>query len=219
MGSKNENLNSQYVSPEIVWAQLASKYKHKRFGIDDVIDWCSRMEREFISDVTCMVQYMEQPLTVVNSKAPLPTNLYRLTAVYNSTDQPVRYNSNGAYLFDLVDYNGNQLEDDDEIYIDYVGLVLDNQCRPMIHESHIQACEVFCKLQAFEEEYAMGKFNPRLFEMWQQSLPGLIQASRGSNYRQFTKEHLTQLSIIRGNMFSRIERTPLRDEQTYPERR
>ena len=161
---------------------------------------------------------MEQPLTVVNSKVALPSILYRLKAVYDENDMPVRYNTNGSYLFDLVDYYGKAFEDDDIIYIDYVGLVMDDQCRPMIHEAHIQACEVFCKTQMFEEDYAMGKFNPRLYETWTQSLPGLVHAARGSNYRQFTEEQLNQINIIRGNMFPRIEKTSVRDEQIYPDR-
>lgn len=165
-----------------------------------------------------MAKYLKQPLPVVTSKVALPTNLYRLLAVYDDNDQHTRHNNNGAYLFDLVDYYGNAFDDDTEIYIDYVGLILDDQCRPMIHESHVAACETFCKLQAFEEEYAMGKFSPRMYEQWMQALPGQIQASRGSNYRQFTKEHLNHLNVIRGNMFPRLESTPLRDEQTYPAR-
>lgn len=161
---------------------------------------------------------MEQPLDVVNATAYLPSNLYRLLNTYDENDIEIRYSTNGAYLFNMVDYNGNVVEDADEIFIDYIGLVLDDDCKPMIHEKHIQACETFCKMQMFEEEYAMGKFNINLWREWQQGLPGMIQAAKGSNYRQFSRDHLTNINIIRGNMFPRLEKTTLRDENIYPKK-
>ena len=218
MSTKKTYYNASYVSPEVIWANIVSKYKRKQVSQADVIDWCARMEREFIKDVTCMIKYIEQPLQVIGSKVALPSNIHRLTAAYDEDDQPIRYNTNGAYLFDVVDYHGNSFEDENEIYIDYVGLVMDDQCRPMIHEAHSQACEVFCKLQMFEEDYAMGRFNARLYEEWQSSIGGLVQSARGSNYRQFTEEQLNHLVIIKGNMFPRLEKTSVRDEQVYPKR-
>lgn len=202
--------NSKYVSAEVIMADLARKYKSFEWDLDDVIEWCAQVETNYIPEVNQMVHYVKVPLTVTSRQVELPCNIHRILDVYDSDEARVQYYNNGAFLVDLRDDTGEELDDSVEtIYINYVGLPLDDDGIPLILKGHEPACETFCKINFFEEKVALGEFSPDLWEKWNQQFSGQITSAKQS-VRHMDRYDIDKLNIIKGNMIIKIGSMPIK---------
>jgi hypothetical protein len=198
--------NQKYITPEIIAFELSQIYKSKTWDIGSVRTWCMNVETRFIKDIETMIKYEEIDLTVNNNMVLLPCNIFRILDVYLGDNQiGLDYKNNGSYLYDLKQ-NGNilNLPDNSIIYINYRGINIDtNTGEFLIVKGHEEACKTYCKIQMFEEDVALGKFNASLWAGWQQQFSGQFLGAR-NNYQHKSRKQIDDLNIIRGNMIQKI---------------
>lgn len=202
--------NDLYISPKVVYADLARIYKSKNIYINDVIEWCMQVERDFMADIDTMLHFIEIPLEVSGNAVKMPCNVYRLLDVYEDKDseRPVLYQNNGSYLYDVTDENGTSYDDGTTIYVNFVGMAITKEGDVLVFDSHRPACETYCKIKMFEEDVAMGKFDKQIWAAWNQQFSGQIIAGR-STYRHLSRRQLNDLNIVRGSQVRRIDVIPI----------
>ncbi len=212
-------VNSNYlISPETIQADLSRVFKSKIFDLHDIIEWCGIAETRYIKDIDLMVPVYEVPLTVVNSQALLPCNIYRILDVYdgNSTLIDFKFNSHGTYLVNLKYRDRDSAYTEDTIYINYMGTPIDEDTGyPLIIKGHENACEMFCKIRAFEEDAVLGKISYPMWDSWNMKFSGMISNAAQNPYRHKTKVYLKELEIIKGDMFPQIGKLVLSHKKNY----
>jgi len=205
--------NSVYfISPETIWADLTRNFLTKEIDRYNVIEWCAQVETRYIKDVDLMTDVMEIPLTVINSQALLPCNIFRIIDAYDGFESSIDYSlsSTGAYLTSLKYTNSGADYDEDTVYINYKGTPIDPDTGfPLIAKGHENACEVFCKMRLFEEDALYGKINYNMYVRWDQQFSGMITNALADPYRHKVANYLKQLDTIRGNMLPQIGRLEL----------
>ena len=102
-------MNTKYFTAEKIFARLAKIYKSKMQGTDigTIIEWCAEIEIEVLGNWQQFVRYDKYEITVVDGKALLPCNLYRLLDVVDGSEiRMMNYHNNGAYL-SFSEYDDN----------------------------------------------------------------------------------------------------------------
>lgn len=205
--------NSKYVGHEKIHARLNRVYKLHPFDIDDVLEWCAEAEIDYMPVVDTMLRFLEVPLKVIYSsvagiqpKVLLPCNVAKLWDVYsdpNTNGSDVEHFNEGAFLYLPLDYKLPY------VYINYVGIPIDDNGNLLIVKGHEQACETFCKIKNFEEDALYGKFNAQMWYGFKEEFSGQIQYSKYSILRNMTRQDFNKLEIIRGNAVPKIGRVSL----------
>ena len=169
-----------YISHKTILANLQRNFKHKQFDEEDILNWCQEVEVLYVADPDAMVQYLQVPLTVgSNRRVQLPSNIYKLQAVYEFDEKPENQNQRIHYrrLPNTVVLNKDPKNP--VVLVNYIGTALDSDCLPQIDRNHQPACETWCKIQEFEEEALHGKIDRTLYFDWKQRFDGQIQAVKG----------------------------------------
>lgn len=202
--------NNKFISHHVIHADLVRKFKTKTFHIDDIEEWCFIAESRYIIDIRAMVQVLGVPLTVemLGSRAIayLPCNVIRILDVYLSNGQRIPYVHNGAFLYLNEGFLG------DSVMLNYIGSPIDVDGGSLIVKGHENACEQYCKLQAFEEDYVNGKINQNAYMDWQRTFSGMMQNIK-QDVKNLDMDKLNKLDIIHGNMIPRIGRLVLKQNQ------
>jgi len=205
--------NSAYfISPEVIWADLTRYIKTKEIDRYEVIELCAQVETRYIQDVDLMTSIYEVPITVINSQALLPCNIFRILDVYDGYGTAIGYSlsDKGSYLNALKYINSGSDYIEDTIYINYKGTNIDTETGfPLIIKGHENACETFCKIRLFEEDALFGKLNYTMYRNWEQQFSGQILNALQNPYRRLVANYLKQLETIRGNMIPQIGRLEL----------
>jgi len=202
--------NNKFISHHVIHADLARKFKTKTFHIDDIEEWCFIAESRYIIDIRAMVQILGISLSVefLGSKpiAYLPCNVIRILDVYLPNEKRIPYVHNGAFLYLSEDFTG------DTVMLNYIGSPIDVDGGSLIIKGHENACEQYCKLQAFEEDWINGKINQNAYVDWQRTFSGMMQ-NISQDVKNLDMDKLNKLDIIRGNMIPRIGRLVLSQNQ------
>lgn len=196
---------TNYITYEDVLSSLENQHKNTTFQDENILNWCMDVETIFIADPDSMWKYLEIPLSVVSQKVALPSNLYKLIDVYDPEDPNIRipYHRRGSVL--LVNENYNK----DTVSINYAGTPLDRDtCMPLIYVSHKPACEVYCKIQHYEEDVLLAKVNQNIYFDWKQRFDNMIQSAK-VNFENWGAQEFNHMTIIHGNELPRIGFTPL----------
>lgn len=202
--------NSLYLSPLTVMADIARIFKSKPLEKGSIIEWCAQVEIEYIKDISTMIKILEYPLTVVGNAAKLPCNVFRILDVYEdiNSQRRVIYNNNGSYLYNITDINKAEYDDGTVIYMNYVGLYIDDNGYPLIYTTHRPACETYCKIKLFEEDTAYGKFDRNMWGMWNNQFSGQIHAAK-STFQNMDQKKMNDMIVISANMIPRVYEIPL----------
>lgn len=205
--------NSRFVSHKVILSRLNRVYRNNQFNEGDVMEWCAEAEREHLANVDTMILYLEMPFEVIppaaNGLQPsilLPCNIYRILDVFSDANNKKSFVENyneGSYLYLPVNY------DKQYIFLNFVGLPIDENGDVLIVKGHEQACETFCKIKNFEEAAMTGKFDIRLWLEFEQKFSGQIANSKYSVMRTMQRSDYNKLLIIRGNMVPKIGRISL----------
>jgi len=205
--------NSVYfISPEVIWADLTRYITTKEISVYDVVELCAQVETRYIQDIDLMTNIYEVPLTVINSQALLPCNIFKILDIYDGYETPIDFSlsATGAYLTGLKYQNSGSNYTDDTVYINYKGTNLDPETGyPLIAKGHENACETFCKIRLFEEDALFGKINMSMYANYQQQFSGQISNALQNPYRQQVANYLKNIETIRGNMIPQIGRLEL----------
>lgn len=196
--------NQKFVSVDVIAYELGLLYKSKTWNIGDVRTWCADVETNHIRDVETMTFFEGVDLTVTNGIVLLPCNVYRIYDVYDASNNQLMYNTNGAYLYDFK-INGTSVtfNDNDVLYINYVGINVDDNGEILIVKGHETACKTWCKINAFEEDAAYGKFDKSMWSLWREEFSNQCLAAR-YNIRHKDRLNIDNINKIRGNMLPKI---------------
>lgn len=197
--------NQKYVTADVIAYELGREFKSKKWDIGDVRTWCGIVETRYIKDIETMIQFDEIDLCVMNNMLLLPCNVFRLLDVYESRNKKLTYKNNGAYLYDFR-YNGikQTYPNGFKLYLNYVGINIDETTGELlIVKGHEEACKTFCKIEAFTEDVAYGRFSKDLWYLWKEEFSGQFKASR-YNIQHKSRLDIDNLNIIRGNMIPKI---------------
>ena len=198
---------SNFITHVEIIASLQRNFKTMVIEDEDVLNWCQEVETLYVADPDSMWKYLEIPLNIVNNRVLLPSNLYKLLDVYKSPTDDTRiiYYRNGAYLNVSTDYTGTTLT------VNYVGTPIDKNCIPLIHADHQAACELWCKINMFEEQSLSGKINQNVYFDWKNRFDLAIQAAK-VNYRDWDAKKFAGMLAIMGDMIPHIGYQELANE-------
>lgn len=206
--------NSLYVSPDVIHADLKRIFKNKTIELNDIIEWCARVETLHLAEVDKMFNYDEEEFTVENGMIQLPCHLHRLLDVYtnpnSSTSIITNIGNNGQYLYGFSD----NIEDGDTIYLNYVGIAVTEEGIPLVMKTHEEAVGWYCRCRLFEEDMLNGEISPQVWTMWDQKFTNSCSAAKQS-MRHMKRSDFDNLTKIRGAMITRLGVTTLRHNLFY----
>jgi hypothetical protein len=204
-------MNNKYFTAEKIFARLAKVYKSKMQGTDigTIIEWCAEIELEVLGNWQQFVRYDKYEITVVDGKALLPCNIYRLLDVVDGSEiRMMNYHNNGAYL-SFSEYDDNVPSDGSSIYINFLGIAIDPETGyPLLLRGHEQALYWGCAVKLHEEEFSQGKLNAqsfnRMVDMYEVSL-----RSADTGFRHFSKNDAKEYMAVILNAIQQPNRLPL----------
>ena len=161
------------------------------------------VETIYIADPDSMWKYLDITLPVSSGRVLLPANLYKLVDVFNpKTKERVYFNRTGKVLKQLIDYT------EPTVSINYIGTPIDDDCIPTINEDHLPACEVFCKINAFEVDALYSEINQNVYADWKVRFDNMIQGVKGG-FRDWSAQEYEDMMTIQGDTIPRIGPMPL----------
>lgn len=192
--------NDKYVDHHVILSGMNSLFKKIDFNEIDVINWCQEIETREICDVDNMVKFVEVPLAVDDFVfVTKPCNIYKILDVFDKHNNPVPFttNQNGTKLVLRPEKKHTM------VYINYVGMPVNEQGIPLVIRGHENACIYGCLQNALMEPAAMGEINANFYAMIQQKATNFIIEARGT-IRHKTREDWNKLNIIQGNIVPKI---------------
>lgn len=180
-------------------ARIGRKYKSRILVEADIIEWCQEVECDIIGEVDDMYPYIGFPLDVVNSRAKLPCNVYRILDVYTT----LRNDSSRVPFTRLKGYIGLDPDMDyTSVYIDYYGTPIDFETGiPLIQVGHEFACEAHCTYNMFLDDISNNKISQYFAEKLEAKQTGEILAACGSHrIRHKTRDQMNREQAIHYNM-------------------
>ena len=198
--------NQKYTDHKEIASRLARIHKNKIFYEDDILEWCQECETDYVGDVDNMFKYLQVGLTVINSLAKAPCNIFRVMEIYSDPDNnnsKVQNNYDGKYFNLGSDYAY------DYVYINYYGTPIDELTGvPLIVRGHEAACEAYCVYQMYYEDILTDKISIDAKDRITNDMINKTRACRG-DFRHITRQDLEKVIIIRHSMITQIGTTPL----------
>jgi len=186
-------LDYQFIIPKVSRAV-------KELGIivikEDIAEWCSECEIDYIAQEQWMVKYIRIPLRVINGYAKLPCNVYRILDVYNGYSW-INYETDGSFIKLHPSYNHPY------IFINFWGIPINEEGIPYILKGHEQACEAFCIWKLVYPFWIAGKMQAQIYKDIEDRLDIQVQAAK-NGYRHKDRETVNHMMMIFGNMVPKI---------------
>lgn len=187
--------NPKYTHHLEIYNRLAVALKDtdKILRKKDVLSWCQEVETEFCPNVHNMWEYIQFELSVNNSRAFLPCNLWRLVNVYTVPNDPT---SIVAYAFPGSFISFNPSLNLTKVYIDYYGTVIDLETGiPMITKGNEQACFWYCMYMLNIVEIMDGRKQHVVLSKEHE-----ILAAKQPNYQHIDHNFMNKIERIYFNM-------------------
>jgi len=148
--------NYKYTTAEEIMSRVNAVHPHKPTNITDFINWCAQCEVEEIKEYQYNVKFKNVKLEVINGKAKLPCNVWRILALQEKIDGDyyTNYTENGSYVFVKDNYGTADSDGKKWIYLSYEGLPVDGKTgMPLVLKGHEAACEAYCVMKMYYEDY------------------------------------------------------------------
>ena len=192
-------MDYRYTNHLEILHRLSSIHKQKQFNEHDVLNWCQEVEMDILGEVDLMYQYVEFELSVINGRAKVPCNCYRIIDVYTAKDSPVSripFNRLKGYI--SVDSTKNY----STLYMDYYGTPIDVETGiPYIAVGHELACVAYCEYMAYYEDMLLGKLDGDARNRIEMKKNSEILAAKGSwNMRHKTRDDMNKMHKIAYNL-------------------
>jgi hypothetical protein len=124
------------------------------------------------------------PLKVINGKAKIPCNRYRIADVTEG-HRRIRFNDIGSYIV-FPPYEHYK-----EVLIDYWGTPIDFETgKPLIQRGHEEACEWFCLYNLFFGDFGTGKITQNFWNEIKQNKEQEILAAQSASVRFKTRAEM-----------------------------
>lgn len=195
-------MNPFYITPETILNRLSRVHRNKKIYLADVIEWSAECTTEYLEDADSFIRYENVELNAdTNKRFYLPCLVYRILDVHNSNDVRLSFRKRAGYIM---------LEDNtiDSIYIDYLGVPVNEQGELLIDKNHAQAIEAFILSKIYYEDFLNGKLHPNLWQDINLKLENELLAAK-SSFRHWDQSKFETIQAIRGNMVPDIAKVPL----------
>lgn len=153
--------NQKYTTAEEIMNMVNRVHPSKKTSVTDFIEWCAECEANHIKEVHHKIKYEDVEIEVVDGKARIPCNNYRILRVKYDTGKGKLIDGisdNGAYIFIPDNASLYKKENKSYIYLDYEGLPVDgSNGMPLILKGHESACAAFCVKNLYYEDFLKGK--------------------------------------------------------------
>lgn len=209
-------LNAKYTTHLEIMNRVSRVIKNKELNPADFVEWCQQVETELIMDRDGFYFIIEHELEVskIGSQwqCVLPANVFVVKDVYSSSNNPdsrMNPTNTGTHLiFEkkprkvLINYYGMPFQEEEPYY-------------PLILKGHEMACEAYCKVQLFEEDFLMGNMQSQAFGMLQANMNNELIAATVDNERHKTVDDQDKIQIIRSNLIPNYGRKIIEGEKTW----
>jgi len=192
--------NSKYTTYKEIIARVSSLVRHKNINPADIMAWSIECETEWIQSFASLVPYYKAKITVKDKMARVPPYCARLLDVYSNPDDEkshVNYYNNGAYIILGSDYV------QPHVYINFMGLPLDEEGIPLIKKGHEEACVWHCLVNAHLEDFINGRISPTAYGEMKGERNLQVQAAMQS-YSDMDRQELMEIAAIHMNMLPYI---------------
>jgi len=204
--------NNKFTRATEIAARITRKHKKLNVNINDIIEWCADCEINVISEAENWFLFKDVKLTIADLQALAPCNIHRLLDVMYEGDR-IYYEYDGTYIMIRDDgFTSDHTDNEDDDYtsglrINYYGLPLDIDGRPLILKGHQKACEYYCLLQLYEEPYMNGEIDGQRMGLLEKNFAEGIGDALG-DMRNMSRNDKEQLILIMHNT--------IRDVGFYP---
>lgn len=149
--------NNKFFTAAEIYVRLLSAFPRKGSEISkvNVMRWCSEVVSEYLTDPVGLVPHCKVPLgigigddkVVDGNKVELPTDVFKLVAVYGSDGKLLKQHSyQGQYIY------FSTVDTPKKVTIDYLSLPMDSDGFPLIKRGYESACYAYCVYKMFEED-------------------------------------------------------------------
>jgi hypothetical protein len=177
-----------FISPQVIYADLARVYKNMTFNYSDIVEWCMQVETEYVCDVDVMWRY-RYVARVKSGKIVLPNNVYRILSMKTVYGNDIKYPAvTSIYIHGLKKHDGKIM------VIEFLGVPIDENCLPLIAASHRMACQDFCIINMLRPEYITDLHKSRLLFAMEESFSGKITAIK-QGFREWTEADIQRLAL------------------------
>lgn len=195
--------SGKYSSVKNVAARIARNVKGKEFDIYDIAEWCGECETDEIGMYEGFAKYRNVPIQVKNNKGYVPCNIYRLLSVHRNKCSVAKYDWDGAFLRFNFDDPGT-MGKEYTVYIDYLGVKVDNEGLPMILDGHQEACFWYCMTKIYFEDYMNGLVPENRFMFLQDRLGHYVDKAKTS-FRYVTRDDMNEIQRIMHNLVPKVK--------------
>jgi hypothetical protein len=189
-----------YVGIDSVLTKITDLYKSIDLTKTAVLESCTYAELHELATIRDWFLFKNVPLVIDQKKAALPCNCHKLLDVFTDSKRRVKFRKDGTYLFFHENYT--------DVVINYRGLPVDDQGRPIFVNGHIMALARYCIMNYFEEDFVSGKMDGQrwqyLVDQWENSR----DVARAS-MRNLTRNDIEQILQINADMIPKLGYIPL----------
>lgn len=192
--------NHKYTTYKEIAARVSKIIKHKEINPADIMSWAIECETEWIGDFPSLVHYRKVKIKVVDKSARIPPYCSRLLDVYEDpqrNDKAIPYYNNGAYIVLNSDYKK------DHLYINFMGLAIDEDGIPMIKKGHEEACLRHILVNLYYEDFLTGRISPTAYGEMKEERNLQVQAAV-QDLSNYDRKQLMEIAAIHMNMMPHI---------------
>jgi len=193
-------LTSSYNEIGVEFSRL---FKEEHIDPEDIMSWSFQVMTDYLCDVDSMAKYEEIGIELLPNRPPsfvLPPNVFQLKDVYESLSSSashVKFNMQGKKVILHKSFPN------DIVYINYIGIRVDEDGYPLINDTHFQACLWFCIHNHFMADFISGKMDGQRWGWIVDKMSTIMQATQ-SSFRSWTTEDYFRMEVVFGNMLTKI---------------
>jgi len=202
-------MNQKYFSAEKIYARLAKQHKKKmaEYTLGDIVGMCAEIEIEVIGDSYEYERIENYEMEVIDGKALLPCNIYRILDVMSNNTRIFDFHNNGIFL--SFSENANIVPSNGSIVtMNYMGIPLcPDTGYPLFLRGHEQALYWGCLFRIYEEDGISGNMNYNSWNDIQLRYETQLSAAKGG-FRHMDRNSMKQFTAIVTNAIQKANKLP-----------
>jgi len=200
----------KYLTATTIAAMISRNYKSLDYDIYDVVEWCAEAEKH-IGDFEGFQRINNYPVDIVDKKALLPCNIYRLLSVKDNKNTVFNYENNGTFLTfsdnSIASFQQGTNPPDSgtlSLYIDYLGIPVDpNTGYPLIKDGHEEACYWYCLTKLLFEKYMNKDINESQWMFINDRYGHYVQKAK-SGFQYVSRDDMDKFAMCVMNMVPKL---------------
>ncbi len=186
----------RYFSSREIYARLSSIYRKKMATIDEItiMRWCAEVMTEIIRDPENFFYIEDMALgKPKNGLISVPMNVIKVSSVKDkTTERNLTYRFVGNYI------HLNSADFQTDIVINCYALPIDEDGFPLICEGFEKACEAYCAVNIYREDFMEGKIDVNRWVALEQEKESELNAAQFA-WRDIDRNYVQDLMNIMVN--------------------